>query len=48
MQTDLARRSLLYKIAKAYYGDGLTQQQVGKRFGLSRIKVSRLLQRARD
>lgn len=48
MQTDLARRSLLYKIAKAYYEDGLTQQQVGKRFGLSRIKVSRLLQRARD
>lgn len=48
MRTDLARRSLLYKIANAYYEDGLTQQQIGARFGLSRIKISRLLQRARD
>lgn len=38
---------LLYKIAKAYYEDGLTQSQIGKRFGLSRIKISRLLQQAR-
>lgn len=42
------RRKLLYKIAKAYYEDNLTQGQIGKRFGLSRIKVSRLLQQARD
>ena len=40
--------TLLYKIAKAYYEDGLTQDQIGKRFGLSRIKVSRLLQQARQ
>lgn len=40
--------SLLYKIAKAYYEDGLTQDQIGKRLGLSRIKVSRLLQQARQ
>lgn len=39
--------TLLYKIAKCYYEDGLTQDQIGKRFGLSRIKVSRLLQQAR-
>jgi len=39
---------LLYKIAKNYYEDGLTQSQIGKRFGLSRIKVSRLLQQARQ
>ncbi|NJN83837.1 MAG: sugar-binding transcriptional regulator [Caldilineaceae bacterium] len=39
---------LLYKIAKTYYEDGLTQDQIGKRFGLSRIKVSRLLQQARQ
>lgn len=39
---------LLYKISKAYYEDGLTQSQIGKRFGLSRIKVSRLLQQARN
>jgi DNA-binding transcriptional regulator LsrR (DeoR family) len=40
--------TLLYKIAKCYYEDGLTQDQIGKRFGLSRIKVSRLLQQARQ
>ena len=39
---------LLYKIAKSYYEDGLTQGQIGKRLGLSRIKVSRLLQQARQ
>ncbi len=42
------RGKLLYKIAKAYYEDGLTQGQIGKRLGLSRIKVSRLLQKARQ
>ncbi len=40
--------TLLYKIAKAYYEDGVTQDQIGKRFGLSRIKVSRLLNLARQ
>ena len=39
---------LLYRIAQAYYLEGQTQQQIGQRFGLSRPKVSRLLQRARD
>jgi DNA-binding transcriptional regulator LsrR (DeoR family) len=48
MAADPDRKKLLYKIAKAYYQDGLTQEQVGKRLGLSRIKVSRLLQRARE
>jgi len=43
-----AETHLLYKIAKAYYEDGLTQSQIGKRFSLSRIKVSRLLQQARQ
>ncbi len=42
------KRKLLYKLAKAYYEDNLTQGEIGKRFGLSRIKVSRLLQQARD
>ncbi len=42
------KKKLLYKLAKAYYEDQLTQGQIGKRFGLSRIKVSRLLQQARD
>jgi len=41
-------RRLLYKIARAYYDDGLTQQQIGARLSLSRIKVSRLLRVARE
>jgi DNA-binding transcriptional regulator LsrR (DeoR family) len=41
------RKKLLYKLAKAYYIDQLTQAEIGKRFGLSRIKVSRLLRQAR-
>ena len=47
MVSDPDSRKLLYKIAKAYYDDGLTQQQIGARLGLSRIKVSRLLRAAR-
>ena len=42
------KKRLLYKIARAYYEDGLTQEQIGKLLGLSRIKVSRLLRQARD
>lgn len=48
MATTTDRKKLLYKISKAYYEDNLTQGEIGKRFGLSRIKVSRLLQQARD
>lgn len=39
---------LLYKIAKAYYDDQLTQQEIGERFGLSRVKINRLLNKARE
>ena len=39
---------LMYRMAQAYYLDGQTQQEIAQRFGLSRPKVSRLLQRARD
>ncbi len=39
---------LLFKIAQAYYEHGLTQKQIGERYGLSRMKVSRLLKQARD
>jgi len=42
------RHRFLYKVAQAYYEDELTQQQVAERFSLSRSKVSRLLQEARD
>ena len=38
---------LLYRIAQAYYVQDLTQQEIAERFGLSRSKVSRLLDQAR-
>jgi DNA-binding transcriptional regulator LsrR (DeoR family) len=38
---------LLARLALAYYEDGLTQEALGHRFGLSRPKVQRLLERAR-
>jgi DNA-binding transcriptional regulator LsrR (DeoR family) len=41
-------KTFLYKIAVAYYDDQLTQAEIAKKYGLSRIKVSRLLQRVRD
>ncbi|MFN2147675.1 MAG: sigma factor-like helix-turn-helix DNA-binding protein, partial [Anaerolineales bacterium] len=46
---DAARddRSLLGKISWHYYVDGLTQKEIGERLGLSRLKVVRLLKRAR-
>ena len=39
---------LLYRIAQAYYVDESTQREIAERFRLSRPKVSRLLQQARD
>ncbi len=48
MDSDIQDRKLLYKVAKAYYEDNLTQQQIAGRFGISRVKVSRVLSRARD
>ena len=48
MGSAIQDQRLLYKIAKAYYEDNLTQQQIGERFGLSRVKVSRMLSQARN
>jgi len=48
MPVSQEQHRLLYRIAQAYYVDDLTQQQIAKRFGLSRPKVSRLLHKARD
>ncbi len=45
---DLESLKVLHKVAKAYYEDSLTQEQIGLRFGLSRIRVSRLLSQARN
>ena len=47
MTTDRDDKNLLYKISVDYYNEGLTQKQIGKRYGISRIKVSRLLNLAR-
>ena len=48
MTTDTEFSRLLHKVARAYYDDGLTQQQIGERFGISRVKVSRMLSAARE
>lgn len=37
---------IIYKVVRAYYEDGLTQQEIGNKFGISRMKVSRMLGRA--
>jgi DNA-binding transcriptional regulator LsrR (DeoR family) len=37
---------MLIKIVRAYYEAGLTQQEIADKYGLSRIKVSRLLAKA--
>ena len=44
---DLQRRQLA-QISFLYYEKNLTQQEISKMTGLSRIKVSRLLQKAKD
>ena len=38
--------SLIYKVVRAYYEKGMTQQAIANRYGISRIKVSRLLAKA--
>ena len=38
---------LLARLAFGYYEEGLTQEALARRFGLSRPKVQRLLDRAR-
>lgn len=42
----MIQHRILYKIAKAYYEKRLTQQEIANRYGLSRMKVSRLLAKA--
>ena len=37
---------IIYKVVRAYYEDRLTQQEIGNKYGISRIKVSRMLSRA--
>jgi DNA-binding transcriptional regulator LsrR (DeoR family) len=48
METGTERDRLLYKIAKAYYNNDENQKDIAVRFGLSRVKVCRLLKQAKD
>lgn len=48
MSSSVEHQRLLYKIAQSYYLENRTQNDIGHRFGLSRIKVSRLLKQARE
>lgn len=41
-------RRLMILASKMYYEDGLTQQEIAKKLDLSRIKISRLLQKAKE
>ncbi len=45
---EMDNRSLLYRIAKSYYVDGKTQEEIAKEESFSRPKISRLLSQARD
>lgn len=40
------QKNLMYKVCLAYYNDNLTQQEIGKKYGISRIMVSRMLKKA--
>ncbi len=44
---DLERKRFLAKIARLYYLEGLTQQNIGNKLNISRTKVSRYLTRAK-
>lgn len=44
---NMEENDLIYKIASFYFKDNLTQQEIAQRLGLSRIRISRLLQKAR-
>lgn len=44
----LENSDLLTEIAVAYYQDGATQEEISKKFSISRAKVGRLLKQARD
>jgi DNA-binding transcriptional regulator LsrR (DeoR family) len=46
--TDDDTRALLIRVAWLYYVDQLNQQEIADRLRLSRVKVTRLLQRARE
>ena len=44
----LAEEELVARVAWCYYHDGLTQNDIGERLGLPRLKISRLLAKGRQ
>ncbi len=44
---ELQEEELLSRVAWYYYHDGMTQNEIGTRLNLSRIKISRMLERGR-
>ncbi|MGD8170582.1 sugar-binding transcriptional regulator [Vibrio sp. TRT 21S02] len=46
--TSLENTDVLTEIAVAYYQDGATQEEISKKFAISRAKVGRMLKQARD
>ncbi|CAM2979770.1 MULTISPECIES: sugar-binding transcriptional regulator [Vibrio] len=47
-EISLENTDLLTEVSVAYYQDGATQEEISKKFALSRAKVGRLLKQARD
>ncbi len=45
---NMKRNNLLADIAEAFYLDGLTQKEIGEKFGFARPSISRMLAEARD
>lgn len=43
-----AKTELLTEISAAYYVDGITQEEIAQKLGIPRLKVGRLLKKARD
>ena len=44
----LEEEELVARVAWCYYHDGLTQNDIGERLGLPRLKISRLLEKGRQ
>ncbi len=47
-EISLENTDLLTEVSVAYYQDGATQEEISKKFSISRAKVGRLLKQARD
>ncbi len=47
-QDQTENADLLTEIAVLYYQDGATQEEISKKFGLSRVKIGRMLRKARE